>query len=113
MLLSIVSRPSKECFVHGSQQAADFDELKTQCSLGWTTVSGRTRLWMVKYTIKKLALLLVLRDQVDSKKKVPHLSSRWHHHHAADDRPQASSLRQSLVSHSETNLFASHLSTAS
>jgi len=44
MLLSIVNRPLGEYFVHGSQQATDFDELKTQCFSGWTTVSGRKRL---------------------------------------------------------------------
>ena len=70
MLLNIVNRPSEEYFLHGSQQAKDFSLLKKQCFSGWTTVAARVRIWTEPYTSEKLALLLVLRDQVNSAKKV-------------------------------------------
>jgi len=70
MLLNIVNRPSEEFFLHGFQQAKDFALLKKQCFLGWTTVAACVRIWTVPYTSEKLALLLVLRDQVNSAKKV-------------------------------------------
>jgi hypothetical protein len=91
MLLSIVSCPSGEYFVRGSQQAADFDELKKSCFSGWTTVSACTRLWTAKYTAKKLALILVLWDQVESKKKV-----RASPRAGATTTPQMTDLKRAL-----------------
>ncbi len=70
MLLNIVNHLSEEYFLHGSQQAKDFELLKKQCFANWTSVSARPRVWTVPYTAKKLALLLVLCNQVDSAKKV-------------------------------------------
>jgi len=70
MLLNIVNHPSEESFLHGSQQAKDFALLKKQCFSGWTTVATHVRIWTVPYTSEKLALLLVLCDQVNSAKKV-------------------------------------------
>jgi hypothetical protein len=70
MLLNIVNFTSEEYFLRGSQQAKDFELLKKQCFANWTSVSARARVWTVPYTAEKLALLLVLRNQVDSAKKV-------------------------------------------
>ena len=70
MLQNIVSRPSEEYFLSNTSQATDFAKLKKQCRAGWTSVSGRNRVWTMAYTAEKLALLLVLREQVDSEKKV-------------------------------------------
>jgi hypothetical protein len=70
MLLNIANHPSEEYFLHGSQEAKDFELLKKQCFANWTSVSARAWVWTVPYTAEKLALLLVLRDQVDSTKKV-------------------------------------------
>ena len=70
MLLDITSRPFEEYFLRGTIQAADFEKLKKQCFTGWTCTSARNRIWTMVYTAEKLALLLVLREQVDSKKKV-------------------------------------------
>jgi hypothetical protein len=70
LLLNIVSRPSDEYFIRGSRQANDFQWLKKLCYAGWVTVPSRVRVWTVPYTTEKLALLLVLHDQVDSKQKV-------------------------------------------
>jgi len=69
MLLNIVNRPSEEYFLHSSQQAKDFALLKKQCFSGWMTVAARVWIWRVPYTSEKLALLLVLCDQVNSAKK--------------------------------------------
>ncbi len=70
MLQNIVSRPSEEYFLSNTSQATDFAKPKKQCRAGWTSVSGRNRVWTMAYTAEKLALLLVLREQVDSEKKV-------------------------------------------
>ena len=70
MLLNIVSRPSEEYFLSGTSQATDFEKLKKQCRAGWTSVLGRNRVWTMAYKAKKLALLLVLCEQVDLEKKV-------------------------------------------
>ena len=70
MLLNIVSRPSEEYFLSGTSQDTNFEKLKKQSYAGWTSVSGRNRVWTMTYTAEKLALLLVLREQVDSEKKV-------------------------------------------
>ena len=60
MLLNIVSRPLEEYFLRGT----------SQCHTGWTSASGRNRVWTIPYTTEKLGLLLVLREQVNSEKKV-------------------------------------------
>jgi hypothetical protein len=70
MLLDIVSWPLEEYFLHGTSQATDFEKLKKQCHAGWTSASGRNRVWTMPYTAEKLGLLLVLRKQVNSEKKV-------------------------------------------
>ena len=70
MLLNIVSRPLDEYFLRGTSQATDFEKLKKQCHTGWTSASGRNRVWTMPYTAEKLGLLLVLREQVNSEKKV-------------------------------------------
>ncbi len=70
MLLNIVSQPLEEYFLHGTRQAEDFQLLKKQCYAGWMSASNRSRVWTVPYMAEKLALLLILCDQVDSKKKV-------------------------------------------
>ncbi len=70
LLLNIVSRPTDEYFIRSSSQADDIQRLKKLCYAGWVTVPSCVRVWTVPYTAKKLALLLVPRDQVHSKKKV-------------------------------------------
>jgi hypothetical protein len=70
MLLNIVNRLSEEYFLRGSQQAKDFELLKKQCFTNRTCMSNCARVWTVPYTTKKLALLLVLCNQVNSTKKV-------------------------------------------
>jgi hypothetical protein len=70
MLLNIVSWLLEEYFLRGTRQAEDFQLLKKQCYAGWTSASNCSQVWTVPYTAKKLALLLVLCDQVDSEKKV-------------------------------------------
>ena len=50
MLLNMVNHLSEEYFLCGSQHAKDFELLKKQCFLGWTTVSACVRIWTVTYT---------------------------------------------------------------
>jgi hypothetical protein len=70
MLLNIVSRPLEEYFLRGTRQAEDFQLLKKQCYAEWMSALNHSRVWTVPYMAEKLALLLVLRDQVDNEKKV-------------------------------------------
>jgi hypothetical protein len=70
LLMNIISRPWEEYFIRGSRQANDFQRLKKLCYARWLSVSAHLRIWTVPYTAKKLAPLLVLCNQVDSKKKV-------------------------------------------
>jgi hypothetical protein len=70
MLLKIISQPSEVYFLRGSQQANNFELLKKQCYARWMTVYACVWVWTVPYTTKKLAFLLVLRNQVYSEKKV-------------------------------------------
>jgi hypothetical protein len=70
MLLDIISCPLEEYFLHGTSQATDFEKLKKQCHAGWTSALGRNWVWTMPYMAEKLALLLVLCEQVDSEKKV-------------------------------------------
>ncbi len=70
MLLDIISRPLEKYFLRGTSQATDFEKLKKQCHAGWMSASGRNRVWTMPYMAEKLGLLLVLREQVDSEKKV-------------------------------------------
>jgi hypothetical protein len=76
MLLDIISRPLEEYFLRGTSQATDFEKLKKQCHAGWTSALGCNWVWTMPYMAEKLGLLLVLRKQVDSKKKVRASSAR-------------------------------------
>ena len=70
MLLNIVKRPPEEYFLHGSRQFDDFKAIKAECYAGWNTSSRRAKLWTTTFTADKFARLLVLREQVDAKKKI-------------------------------------------
>ena len=103
ILLNIVNHPSEEYFLRSSQQAKNFELLKKQCFLGWTIVSTHVRIWTVPYTSEKLALLLVLCNQVDSAKKV-RVSPR------AGVTPQMSDLKRAMrdLSNSYNNSLTSY-----
>ena len=88
MLMDIVSRPLEEYFLKSTSQATDFEKLKKQCHAGWTFASGHNRVWTMPYTAEKLGLLLVLREQVNSGKKV-RASSREGGASATNDLKQA------------------------
>ncbi len=42
MLLNTISRPLEEYFLRGTSQAEDFQLLKKQCYVGWTSASNRS-----------------------------------------------------------------------
>ena len=89
MLLNIVSRRLEEYFLRGTSQATDFEKLKKQCHAGWTSALGRNRVWTMPYTAEKLGLLLVLREQVNSEKKVRACSPRKGRASATNDLKRA------------------------
>jgi len=53
------------------QQARAFEELKIVCKLGWTvsSVTSRKKKWNVHFVAEHLAILLVLRRQVEKEKE--------------------------------------------
>jgi hypothetical protein len=71
LLLNFIDHPAQEYFLSRSQQAREFKELKTVCKLGWKTssVASRNRKWNVRFVAEHLALLLVLRRQVEKEKE--------------------------------------------
>ena len=69
LLKDIVDESGELFFLRSSEQAKNFNLLKKQC-LAFTSEFRRIKLWTTKYVPNKLALLLVLREQVDNEKKV-------------------------------------------
>ena len=70
LLKDIVDESRELFFLRSSEQAKNFNLLKQQC-LAFTSEFRRIKLWTTKYVPNKLALLLVLREQVDNEKKWP------------------------------------------
>jgi hypothetical protein len=69
LLKDIVVESGELFFLRSSEQAKNFDRLKKQC-LAFASEDKRIKSWTTNYVPDKLALLLVLREQVDNEKKV-------------------------------------------
>ena len=79
MLLNIVSRPLEEYFLRGTSQATDFEKLKKQCHAGWTSASGRNRVWTMPYTAEKLGYSLSFASRSTARRRLDHLLARVGH----------------------------------
>ena len=63
-LLRFIDCPADEYFKRRSKEAQAFNELKAASKLGWKTETSRAWVWNLHFVANKLALLLVLRRQV-------------------------------------------------
>ena len=71
ILFSFIDQPAHDYFLSRSQQSRVFEELKIVCKLGWTesSVTSRKKKWNVHFVVEHLAILLVLRRQVEKEKE--------------------------------------------
>jgi hypothetical protein len=69
VLLLFIDQPAHGYFRSKSSQMKAFDNLKEIIHLGWNTENGRKKKWTVRFTAENLALLLVLRRQVEKEKE--------------------------------------------
>ncbi len=69
VLLNFIDHPSHDYFLSRSPQAKAFEELKLVCKLGWKNETSRKKKWNVRFVAEHLALLLVLRCQVEKEKE--------------------------------------------
>jgi len=66
-LFSFIGQPTHDYFLSRSQQAREFEELKIVCKSGWmaSSVTLRKKKCNVRFVVEHLAILLVLRRQVE------------------------------------------------
>jgi hypothetical protein len=64
LLLRFIDCPVDDYFKRRSKEAKAFNELKAACKRGWKTETLRVKVWNLRFVANKLALLLVLRRQV-------------------------------------------------
>ena len=64
LLLRFIDCPVDDYFKRRSKEAKAFNELKAACKRGWKTETLRAKVWNLRFVANKLALLLVLRRQV-------------------------------------------------
>ena len=69
LLLRFINCPADDYFKRRSKEAKAFNELKAACKHGWKTETSRARVWTLRFVANKLALLLVLRRQVQKEKE--------------------------------------------
>ncbi len=71
ILLNFIAQPAHDYFLSRLPQARAFEEFKIVCKLGWKTrtVTSRNKKWNVRFVAEHLALLLVLRCQVEKEKE--------------------------------------------
>jgi hypothetical protein len=71
ILFSFINQPAHDYFLSRLQQSRAFGELKIVCKLGWTesSVTSRKKKWNVRFVVEHLAILLVLRRQVEKEKE--------------------------------------------
>jgi hypothetical protein len=71
ILFNFINQPVHDYFLSRSQQARAFEELKIVCKLGWTanSVTLRKKKWNLRFVAEHLAILLVLRCQVEKEKE--------------------------------------------
>jgi hypothetical protein len=72
ILLNFINQPAHDYFLSRLPQARAFEEFTIICKLGWkaSTVASCNKKWNVRFFAEHLALLLVLRCQVEKEKEV-------------------------------------------
>ena len=93
VLLKFIGPPTKDYFLCRSTQAKAFDELIADCKRGWKSEASRKKKWSVRFVAENLALLLVLRRQVE-KEKVARLEVSTRS--ASGGRPKSNDLKRAF-----------------
>jgi hypothetical protein len=69
LLLNFVNQPVEDYFHQNSSQAKAFAEIMTICKAGWNAETSRKKKWTTSCVAENLALLLVIRQEVEKDKK--------------------------------------------
>jgi hypothetical protein len=69
LLLNFVDQPVEDYCRQNSLQAKAFGEIMTICKAGWKSETSWKKKWTVHFVAENLALLLVIRRQVEKEKK--------------------------------------------
>ena len=106
VLLKIIDWPTQEYFLCRSLQAKAFEELKTACKLRWKLETSRKKKWNLRFVAEHLALLLVLRRQVEKEKeaRLEVVRSTWSDSGGAPKATPLKSALQNLWAVYETSL---------
>ncbi len=98
ILFNFIDQPAHDYFMSRSQQARAFDELKIVCKLGWTanSVTSRKKKWNVHFVAEHLAILLVLRRQVEKEKEARVEVERSSRSASKGGVPKATSLKRAF-----------------
>ncbi len=76
LLLRFIDCPVDDYFKRRSKEAKAFNKLKATCKRGWKTETSRAKVWNLRFVGNKLALLLVLRRQVQKGSEEDNESNR-------------------------------------
>ena len=71
-LLNFVGQPAEYYCRQNSSQAKAFVEIMTICKAGWNAETLRKKKWTARFVAENLALLLVIRREVEKDKKTCH-----------------------------------------
>jgi hypothetical protein len=69
LLLNFVNQPVEDYFRQNSSQAKAFAEIMTICKAGWNAETSRKKKWTTRCVAENLALLLVIRREVEKDKE--------------------------------------------
>ncbi len=69
VLLKFINSPAEEFFRRRSKQVMAFNNIIRDCKTGWKTETSQNKKWTVSFVSEQLALLLVLRQQVEKAKE--------------------------------------------
>jgi hypothetical protein len=72
LLLNFVNQPVEDYFRQNSSQAKAFAEIMTICKAGWNAETSRKKKWTAHCVAENLALLLVIRWEVEKDKEMRH-----------------------------------------
>ena len=69
LLLNFVNQPAEDYCHQNSLQAKAFAEIMTICKAGWNAETSRKKKWTTRFVAENLALLLVIRREVEKDKE--------------------------------------------
>ena len=98
LLYSFIDQPAHDYFLSRSKQSKAFAELKKVCKLGWkaSSLTSRKKKWNVRFVAEHLAVLLVLRRQVETEKEARAKAERSTARSASKGVPKATPLKRAF-----------------